>query len=185
MIEHYESDQFYSLRKDSQSVIDRPLYWTNGSLSVWIPTWYCCGGVQHIIIRDCVYLTKIENLGSEYPRYSRETICWLDPFPVEGGYLSVESCRSRQLLGSLASPASNFFSRPWLHQIFHQQGRSSCWNSLEFTRKFFRWPWRGYPWIPWPKWPCTTSWTPPTEWSFQHRSSRVVLANISWVGLRL
>ena len=80
----------------------------NGTLAVWIPPWYCHGGDQHLPIRSCVNLTKLEHIGSEYPRRFSEPSCQLEPFPVEDGYRSVEICRSTQLLVNLSSPDSAF-----------------------------------------------------------------------------
>ena len=71
-------------------------------------------------IRACINLTKLEHQGSEYPRHSSEPICGLGPFLVEDGYRSVESCRSRQLLGKLAYPdsACRFFSGLEFFRVF-------------------------------------------------------------------
>ena len=86
----------------------------NGTLAVWIPPWYCNVGDQIITICACVDLTKLEHLGSEYLRHSSKIFFRLEPFTVEGEYHSVESCRSRQLLVSLAYTASNHSFFPGL-----------------------------------------------------------------------
>ena len=133
-------------------------------------------------------LKNIEHLGFEYPRHSSKPIFWLKPFPAEGGYISVEICRSRQLLGNLDSPAPAFhyfLSRPWLHQSFNLRYRSSRWNPLRWTQKHFLWPWKGFRWILQSWRLCTASWTSPTEWSVPHQSSKVLITDISWWGLRL
>ena len=84
-----------------------------------------CGGAQHIHTHACAGLTKIEHLGSEYPRNSSKPIFRLEPFLVKGGYCSVESCRSRQLLVNLFPTACVFrFSFPGIDFI-----RSFIWEA--------------------------------------------------------
>ena len=100
----------------------------------------------------------------------------------------VEICRIRQLLVNLAYPDSAFIfflSGPWLHRSFHLRYRSSHWNMLGWTRKFFNLPWKGCRWILQPPCLCTASWTSPKEWLKTHVSFRVVIPDISWGGLRL
>ena len=63
----------------------------------------------------------------------------MDIFPVEGGYRSVNICRSRKLLGNIvptASAFSFFISKPLLHRISHRQYISSCWYPLGWNWGF-------------------------------------------------
>ena len=108
MFRHCESYPFLNPQSDSRSVINRIISQTNRTLSVLIPPWRCNGGVQRIPIHAYVYSTKLEHIGSECPRHSREPISLLETSPVEGGYCLVESCRNRQLLVNLDSSTSAF-----------------------------------------------------------------------------
>ena len=98
------------------------------------------------------------------------------------GYLGVGSY---WVTLTLQIPIFFFFFRPWLHWSFNLRYRSSRWNSLRWTQKFFLWSWKGFCWIPRPRCPCTASWTAPTEWLVLHQLSRGLLTNISWGRLRL
>ena len=111
MFWYFESDPFLNIHSYSWSILERLIYWTNVALSVWIPPWRWFEGVQRIPIRSYVDLTKLDNLGSEYPGHSTEPIFRLDPFPEDDRYILVERCRIRQLLFNLAYPSSafNFF----------------------------------------------------------------------------